>query len=296
MIATEDIEKVERLIKLSETAPLLPEVFVPWHIMEKPREVFMPTKLISLEGHPLYDTLSETQKTELSRREIAQVMYSYAWSEGLACFFFNQRILTLSPDSIEYRYLIKELIEEFRHQDMFSKIIVKLGVSPAKPSWIHRKFAWLSLKIFSPDVLFMSVLAVELVTDVYGKAIRKDTSVFEPLRKISELHHIEEGRHIHYAKLWLKHYTENAGFFRRTFYSIVILSNIYFMRTLYVKEANFKSVGIQESKKYTRAARKNLKEKFGKHCLHDIMSFINEIKGLNFLTKPLWRWVLSASV
>src|SRR5687768_6208635 len=139
MITTEDIEKVERLIKLSETAPLLPEVYVPWHIMERPEEVFMPATLISLEGHPLYDTLSAEQKKELSRREIAQVMYSYGWSEGLACYFFNQRILKLPPDSIEYRYLIKELIEEFRHQDMFSKIVMKLGVSPAPPSWIHKK-------------------------------------------------------------------------------------------------------------------------------------------------------------
>jgi hypothetical protein len=72
--------------------------------------------------------------------------------------------------------------------------------------------------------------------------------------------------------------------------------NIYFMRTLYVKQAVFKSIGVNDPKKYAAAARKNLKKKFGQHCLHDTINFINEINGFNFLTRPLWRWVLSARV
>jgi hypothetical protein len=140
MICAEDIEKVERLIRLSETNAVLPDVFVPWHIPED-NEPLMPEEIISLQGHPLFDTLSATQKRELGRHELVQVMYSYAWAEGLACFIFNKRLLKIPPDSVEYRYLVKELIEEFRHQDMFAKAIRLLNGKKIQLSWFS-SFHW----------------------------------------------------------------------------------------------------------------------------------------------------------
>ncbi len=296
MIASEDIQKVEKLIKLSDSEPLIPEEFIPWHIEERSEEKFMPDHLVSLEGHALYDQLTALQKRELARYEVAQVMHSYAWSEGLACHFFNSHLLKLSPTSLEYRYLIKETIEEFRHQDMFAKMIRKLDVEPARPSWTHKVLSSMHVRIFPPSILFMSVLAIELVTDVYGKKIRQDDTVFEPLRKVSELHHIEEGRHIHYTKLWLKHYTENAGFVKRTFYGFIVMANILFMRTMYVRKRTFQKIGAKEVALYTRCARENLKKKFGENCLNSAIALVDSFDGFNFITKPLWRTFLNAKV
>ena len=98
---------IERLIRISKEKPLLPEVFIPWHEQMLDEERFMPESLISLHGHPLWETLSAEQQRELGRHEIVQVMYSYAWSEGLACLFFNRHLLTLQPDSVEYRFLLR---------------------------------------------------------------------------------------------------------------------------------------------------------------------------------------------
>src|SRR6187549_3948348 len=122
MLSTADFAKVERLIRLSETHPVLPDEFIPWNRKEN-QEPLMPEEIVSLYGHPLFDTLTADQKRELGRHELVQVMYSYAWAEGLACIIFNKRLLSIPPDSVEYRYLVKELIEEFRHQDMFARTI-----------------------------------------------------------------------------------------------------------------------------------------------------------------------------
>ena len=73
MISSVDIEKVERLIQLSETHPVLPDEFIPWHMREKD-ELLLPQELVSLEGHPLFDTLTEKQKQELGRHEVVDVM------------------------------------------------------------------------------------------------------------------------------------------------------------------------------------------------------------------------------
>jgi len=293
MIATYDESKIERLISISKAKPLLPEEFIPWDVEPSEETIFLPEKLISLAGHPLYDTLSEEQKIELGRHEVVQSMYSYGWSEGLACLFFNRYLLTLTDiTSAEYRFLVRELIEEFRHQNMFSDAVRKLGIKPIQPTRLHKFVGKLTVNYFPADMVFMSVLAVEEIADVYGKHIRQDPKVYEVLRKVSELHQIEEGRHIHYTKMWLERFTSKAGFFKRTLYSMVFLYNVYFMRTLYVKKEIFEKIGVDNPAKYQKAAYKHFKNKFSSHCLDGIMDYVNEFNGFNFLTKPLWKKVL----
>jgi hypothetical protein len=296
MTATFSDATVERLIRISKEKPLLPETFVPWHETIREEEQFMPESLISLQGHTLWETLTPSQQRELGRHEVVQVMYSYAWSEGLACLFFNRHLLTLSPESVEYRFLLRELIEEFRHQEMFSAVVTKLGGKPVAPGFWHRFWGKWSVKNMPADCVFMSVLSVELMTDVYGKHIRRDERVSNILRKVSELHNIEEGRHIFYTKLWLERFTKNAGFFRRSWYSVTVLLNLYFMRTLYVKKEIFERIGVEDPERYARAAAQNLKQKLGEHCLEDALEFVQSFNGFNWLTRPVWRWVMHVEV
>ncbi|MBC7775022.1 MAG: diiron oxygenase [Phycisphaerae bacterium] len=296
MTATFSDATVERLIRISKEKPLLPEIFVPWHEQIREEDRFMPEHLISLQGHPLWDTLSPAQQRELGRHEVVQVMYSYAWSEGLACLFFNRHLLTLSPESVEYRFLLRELIEEFRHQEMFSAVVTKLEGKPVTPDFWHRFWGKWSVKNMPADCIFMSVLSVELMTDVYGKHIRRDERVSIILRKVSELHNIEEGRHIFYTKLWLERFTSKAGFFRRSWYSIIVLLNLYFMCTLYVKAEIFGRIGVQNPERYAQAASQNLKQKLGANCLEDAVEFVQGFQGFNWLTRPLWRWVMKVKV
>lgn len=281
--------QVERLIQISKTKPLLPEKFVPWTDEPKINDYYLPEQLVSLSGHPLYDTLSAEQQKELGKQEVIQTMYSYAWSEGLACLFFNRHLLTLDSSSMEYRYLIRLQIEEFQHQGMFSDAIVKLKGQPVAPSFQHRFWGKLTVKYLPADWVFMSVLAVEMVADVYGKQLRRDPKIYSVLRKVSELHHIEEGRHIHYTKMWLNRYLEKAGFFKRSLYSILFVLNIYFMRTLYVKQEIFERIGVANPKKYQKAAYKNFRPKFAQHCLKEAIEFVEDFGGMNYLTRPIWK-------
>jgi P-aminobenzoate N-oxygenase AurF len=289
-------ETIERLIRISKEKPLLPETFVPWHEPVQDHDTFLPDVLISLQGHPLWDRLTPEQQRELGRHEVVQSMYSYAWTEGLACMFFNRRLLTLMPDSVEYRFLLRELIEECRHQEMFSAAIDKIGGKPITAGFWHRFWSKLTVRYMPDDGLFISVLAIELMTDIYGKYIRRDKAVLNVLRKVSELHNIEEGRHIHYAKLWLQRYTQNAGFFRRTTYSIIVLLNLYFLRTLYVNDTIFERIGVENPKAYTKAASRNLRDKLSKHCLKDTIEFVQEFNGFNAITRPLWRWIMNVTI
>lgn len=297
MIKTTEFDSlVERMIQISKEKPLLPETFIPWSDIADEKTLYMPDKMVSLEGHALWDSLTREQKTELGKLEVVQVMYSYAWSESLACYFFNRHLLTLNPDSVEYRFLIREIIEEFRHQEMFGMAIRKLERVPLLPTRLHRIFGNITVRMLPSSMVFMSVLSIELMADVYAKAFRKDPAVFSVIRKSSELHHIEEGRHIFYTEKWLEKYTRNAGFFKKTMYSLLVMFNIYFMRTLYVKKDFFNKLGVNDSTAYYKAALENYNKKFAKFALQSALEFVQSFDGFNFITRPIWRRVLKVKL
>ncbi len=291
-----DVQEIERLIKISKERPLLPEKYIPWELEPGTDDIFLPEILNSLQGLEIYDTLSPTQKLELGRHELVQVIASYAWGECLFCLFMTRHILTLPLDNVEHRFILRELIEEFRHQEMFGQAISKLGGSPIKQTGIHKFFGEFSNKYLPADYLFMGSVSVELVTDIYGNYARRAPNIYPVLKKMFDLHNIEEGRHILFTKSFLRGYAAKAGYIKRTLYSYVILFNILFVRTMYVKKEIFERIGLEDPDKVFKIASKNFKKKFSETCLKDIIEFVDEWKGFNLLTRWAWRWVLSAKI
>jgi len=287
---------IERLIRISKEKPLLPETYVPWNEDPTPTEVFLPENLNSLEGLAFYNSLTEFQKLELGRHEIVQVLYSYAWGEGLFCLFISKYILALKPDDVEYRFLIRELIEEYRHQEMFAQAIQKLNGEPIKPSRAHRFIGLFTAKYLPVDFLFMGSLSVELVTDTYGDKTRKHPSSYLVLRKVFDLHAIEEARHIYFTKNLLKRYTDEAGYIRRTIYSFVILFNIYFIRTLYVRREIYHRIELNDPNAVYKSASKNYKRKFSEIALAGVVEFVKSWNGFNGATRWAWRALMGVDV
>ncbi len=289
-------QEIERLIQISKDKPLLPESFIPWATELEDHFELMPKTLLSLYGHELFNKMTSEQKRELARAEIAQVMYSYAWSEELACLFFFRYVSSLENiTSAECRYVLKEAEEECRHMQMFSMAVKKLNVDPLPPRRLHRFAAWFATRFLPSDIMFMSVLGIELVTDVYGTELRQQPNIYPVLAKISQLHNIEEGRHIHFTELLLKRYTEKAGLFRRSVYSIVVCLNIYFMRTMYVRKEIFRKIGLDPNI-YYKPAYAGLKQKFSEHCLERATEFVGQWNGFNWFTRIIWRKLLKAKV
>src|ERR1700744_4969107 len=254
-----EVQEIERLIKISKERPLMPETYIPWHQEPEADDIFLPEILTSLHGLEIYDTLTPAQKLELGRHELVQVIASYAWGECLFCLFMTRHILTLPLDNVEHRFLLRELIEEFKHQEMFGQAIAKLGGRPIAQSGIHKFLGMFSNKYLPADYLFMGSVSVELVTDVYGNHARRNPQVYQVLRKMFDLHNIEEARHILFTKALLKRYSSKAGYIKRTLYSYVILFNILFVRTMYVKQEIYERIGMENPAAAYQLAAKNFK-------------------------------------
>ena len=291
-ISAADQTLFERLIRISKEKPLMPETFVPWQTDFVDGNIYLPEKLVSLAGLPIYDTLTPYQKQELGRHEVVQAMYAYCWSEGLFCVFMNRYILNRDPQDIERQFLIRELIEEYRHQEMFAQTIEKMKGEPIGIGWIQRFLGGFTAKFMPDGVLFMSCIAIEMMADQYGEAIRKDNNAYPVLRKVSQLHNIEEARHILYTQAVLKRYTEGLGFWGRTYYSLLVMANMRFFQSVYVRSEIYERIGLANPKAVRRQAFGHYQHKFAAECLDSVKELVNGFNGFNWLTRPIWKWVL----
>jgi P-aminobenzoate N-oxygenase AurF len=289
-------QQIERLIKISKNHPLMPDDFVPWDLPPQNDTMYLPEKLTSLYGADIYDTITLQQKIELSRHELAQVMYSYAFGESILCLFLSRYIITLEINSLEYQFILRVLIEEYRHQEMFAKAIAQIGIQPLPLPKSHKILGVLFAKFISINQAFLSSLTIEMIADRFGDIIRKDTEVYPVIQKVSELHNIEEARHILYTKLFLDKRISNAGFIKRCSYSYMILSSVVFMRSMYVKKEIYKKINIPDADVTFRKAKSNYKQRFAEQCLDDLIPFVQQINGFNWATKWLWRLLIKVKI
>lgn len=274
----------------------MPETYVPWQEEPGADDFYLPEFLTSLHGLPVYDTLTKQQKTDLGRHEVVQVLYSYGWGEALFCVFMAKFALDLPPNSAEHRFMMREIIEEYRHQEMFAQAISQLHGEPLTQTPMHKLSGTVSTKLLPADYLFMGSLSVELITDKYGNFSRRAPEIYKVLRKVFELHNIEEGRHIHFTKGLLGRYTDKAGYIKKTLYSFVILMNIHFVRTMYVRKEIYERIGLPNPNAVYKEAVKNFHAKFTQNCLGDITEFVDSWGGFNALTRWAWRLLLKAKV
>ena len=79
----------------------------------------MPPELLSIYGTPLYATLNQVQIRELTRIEVVQVLYLYLYTESVMCYYLARHLVKADIGSLEHAFVLREQIEEYRHQDMF---------------------------------------------------------------------------------------------------------------------------------------------------------------------------------
>ncbi len=291
-----DTAAIERLTRISIEKPLMPETYIPWANKPTEEERFLPENLISIKGLPIYDQLSENQIKEIERHEAVQFMYSYAWLEALTVKFLGREISKLKAGMAETKFMYREIIEETRHQEMFARAIEVVNGRPILPTGQHFFWSKVSCQYLPTPFMFIVMIAGELVTDAIGREVQKDKKVFTVFRKVAELHQIEEGRHIYFAKKYLEDYTHNAGLIKRTLYCMLMAVHIYFMMTMYVKKEIFERAGVSNPQQVYQSARKNYKENFSGNCLQSAIDFARGFNGFNSVTRLFWKWLLNVQI
>ena len=117
---------------------------------------------------------------------------------------YAERLPNGSP---EFRYAYHEVIEEGQHSLMFQEFVnrSKANVSGMPPWFRYGGRGVIELATQFPELFFMYVLGGEEPIDYVQRHCLKRKETLPPvLRRISEIHVMEESRHISFARTYLR--------------------------------------------------------------------------------------------
>lgn len=177
-----------------------PEVDIDWDRAFVDEAWFMPPERMSLYGTPLWDRLTEVQRRELSKHEVASIVHMGWWFEVLLMQGLLREVYAADPRSARTHYALAEVADECRHSTMFGRVL-DVGGTPlyGPPKRLQRLGKLFSLLVRGPS-LYAGALIVEETQDRWQREAMNDPRMQPLTRMVNRIHVLEEARHVTFAR------------------------------------------------------------------------------------------------
>jgi hypothetical protein len=190
----------ERLLRSSARQSYDPEVDIDWSAGEVPGLWAMQPERMSLFGTPLWERLSEEQRIELSKHEVASVASVGLWFEILLMQLLLKDVYRNDPRAARTHFALTEIADECRHSTMFGKAIGQFGVPAYGPRPEIRRLAKIFPLIARGAGAYASILIGEEPVDRWQREQMNDERIQPMVRMVSRIHVMEEARHVSFAR------------------------------------------------------------------------------------------------
>ena len=162
---------------------------------------------------PDWDPLRHTEwyadQSPADRATIGLARFAYAVIVATAFETTIQRGLLLvaaqlPAESLAWRFIYHELVEEANHSLMFREFVARTGLDLAHPPTRDDSHVT-QLAVELPELFFLAAAAVEYVGDWYQrKFVAAGAAVHPLITKICDIHSSEEARHLSFARQLLR--------------------------------------------------------------------------------------------
>ncbi|KIH97914.1 membrane protein [Streptomonospora alba] len=250
----EDIAK--RLLRSSAKASFDPLVEIDWDAPVDPDLYAIRPERISLYGTELWETLTEDQRKELSRQEIASVASIGIWFETILMQMLVRHAYDRDPTTNHVQYAYTEIADECRHSVMFAKLLGKLDAPFYRLDPVTHFLGKVFKTISNGPLTFSGALFVEEILDQLQREIMADEEL-EPLtRAVSRIHVVEEARHMRYAREEFARDWQKRGPLVQHYSRFVLGLVVYYSATRLISPKVYERVGL-DPRAARKAARRN---------------------------------------
>ncbi len=196
-----DREKTaERLLKSSAEKFYDPEVDIDWSAPLVDGLFYIPEHRISLYGTPLYDSLSQEQRIELSKHELASIASVGLWFELLLMQMLVKVVYNSDPTTRHAQYALTEVADECRHSTMFARLVERIGCPAYGPVRSTHRLGKLLPTIGYGPAMYGSILVAEEILDRLQREAMTDDTIQPLVRMVNRIHVLEEARHVRFAR------------------------------------------------------------------------------------------------
>jgi hypothetical protein len=189
-----------RLLKSSARHSYDPEVDLDWDAEPVPGLWWMQPERMSLYGTPLWDTLSDDQRIELSKHEVASIASVGLWFELVLMKLLLREVYARDPRSDWVHYVLTEIADECRHSTMFGKAIGRFGAPAYGPRPEAYRVAKLAGVAMRGPAMYAATLIGEEPVDRWQRDVMNDERVQPLIRMVARIHVLEEARHVSFAR------------------------------------------------------------------------------------------------
>jgi len=239
-----DRGRVERLLKSSARQSYDPDVDLDWDAPEVPGLWAMQPERMSLYGTPLWDRLSEEQRVELSKHEVASVASVGLWFEILLMQLLLKDVYRSDPRDPRTHFALTEIADECRHTTMFGRAIGHFGVPAYGPRPQIRRLAKIFPLIARGAGAYASILIGEEPVDRWQREQMNDERIQPMVRMVSRIHVLEEARHVAFAREELEKAVARMGRTERLVQQTVTAQAAFVMMRSLIHPRVYAAVGI----------------------------------------------------
>ena len=280
-----------RLLGSSSKNSYDPELDIDWDADVDLDLAYMPMERVSLFGTDLWEQLSEAQRIELSKHEMASVASTGLWFEICLIHMLARYAYHQDPQADHTRYALTEIGDETRHVIMFSKAIERMGVPAYQPPRYVRQLARLYKATARGVTIFAPVLVAEEITDRLQRETMNDDGIHPLIRMVNRIHVVEEARHVRFAREEVARLMPLLGPVGRTVTNTVSAAVAAFVVTSLISPDVYVAVGL-DPKEAARVARKNPYNHDTRRFLGEkIMKFLDEQGMVTWSSRPIYKLV-----
>jgi len=233
-----------RLLQSSFRNSYDPEVEIDWAAPFEPDRYFCPPERCTLYGTQLWDRLSEEQRIELTKHEVASVASLGVWFETILMQLLLRDYYWQDPTDAHAQYALTEIGDECRHSVMFGRMIEKFGCPVYRLGAHDNRLGQFVAATGRGPRMYAAILIAEEVLDAFQREAMADERVQPLVRMVSRIHVIEEARHVRYAREELARQIRDARRAGLAYDRLIIARTAYLTGTRIVHRDVYRAVGI----------------------------------------------------
>jgi hypothetical protein len=282
-------EFADRLLKGSVKKSYAPVVDIDWDAPLDPDKFFLPPRLVSIYGTPMWEAMSRPQQIDLSRQELVNTLSAGIWFENILNQALLRKMMHQDPTARSTHYELTELGDEARHMVMFGKAIERMGAKPVRPRRYQRVIINLLPMVFQGSVLWVAALVGEEIFDSLQRQMMDDPELQPMVQRLMRIHVTEEARHIQFARDGLRKRAPHLRGISKLWVANLNGVGGLFFRYLFTNPVPYARVGLD-----AREARRLARNSPHRHQVQvmgfaPLAAFLDEVGLLGPIARRLWR-------
>jgi P-aminobenzoate N-oxygenase AurF len=243
----------------------------------------------TLYGTPLWDGLTEEQRVTLTIHEYCSISGVGIWFECLLMQLVLRDIYGDDPAQPHVQWALTEIADECRHSVMFARTAETFGAPSYQPPDSILRLGKAFVKRFDGPAAYAAILVAEEILDIFQRDLMKDERVQPLTRATSQIHVVEEARHMRFARDEVARRTPELGRWQLRRHRTGVATVAAIVADNLVQPAVYTSVGL-DPKQAKAAARAN--EHYTGKLRGAATGLVDFLRGVGLIGGPselLWK-------